>query len=278
MSAASGLPEPRTPEGRSGLAAILADPGGSVIAFDFDGTLAPIVADPDAARAHPDAVRALRRLAPCVDSVVVVTGRPAATAAEYADLGGLPGNVTVLGHYGWERWQAGSVRAPDPAAGLALVRAELPDLLAGEPGAWIEDKHLAVAVHTRRAEDPSGAFDRLRGPLGDLADRAGLAVEPGRLVVELRPPGMDKGAALEAFAGEREARAVLFGGDDLGDLPGFDAVDTLRRRGVVAVTVCSSSDEVTALAERADIVVDGPEGVAALLDALATALGAPALG
>lgn len=269
----TGLPRPRTPEGRAGLDAIRAHPASVVIALDFDGTLAPIVADPEAARAHPDAVDALRRLAPLIGAVAVVTGRPAA-AAEYGRLAGLPGNVTVLGQYGWERWHAatGDVTAPEPPSGLALVRSELPHLTASEPGAWIEDKRLAVAVHTRRAADPEAAFERLRSPLRELAARAGLALEPGRLVLELRPPGMDKGAALDSFVAERGAGAVLFAGDDLGDLPGFDIVVTLRDRGVPGVTVCSSSTEVTALADRADLVVDGPPGVATLLDALAATL------
>ncbi len=275
MSDARGLPEPSTPEGRDGLATIVADPRQAVVALDFDGTLAPIVDDPTAARAHPGAVPALRRLAPLVSAVVVVTGRPAATAAEYAHLAGLPGNVTVLGHYGWERWHAatGEVTAPALPEGLSRVRAELPALLTGEPGAWVEDKQLSVAVHTRRAGDPEGALQRLRDPLTELAQRCDLTVEAGRMVLELRPPGTDKGAALQAFAVERHAGAVLFAGDDLGDLPAFDAVAMLRRGGVAGVAVCSSSAEVTELAARADLVVDGPGGVVALLEGLADAVG-----
>lgn len=268
-------PEFRTASGQAGWDAIVADPGRSVIASDFDGTLAPIVADPSATRAHPEAVRVLGELAALVDSVAIVTGRPAATAAEYGQLAGLPGNVVVLGHYGWERWQAGRVSAPEEHTGLARVRAELPRLLRDEPGARVEDKQLAVAVHTRRAGDPGGAFERLREPLADLASRSGLALEPGRLVLELRPPGMDKGTALRAFVGERAARAVLFAGDDLGDLAAFEAVEELRGEGIPGVTVCSGSDEVTELAGRADLVVDGPVGVAAFLGTLACRLRDP---
>ena len=86
----------------------------------------------------------------------------------------------------------------------------------------------ALAVHTRRAADPGSALAALRGPLGDLAERLGLAAEPGRMVIELRPPGMDKGAALRRLARERAAAAVLFCGDDLGDLPAFAAVRVMR--------------------------------------------------
>lgn len=281
----TGLPEAATPAGRAGLAAILADPGVAVIGLDFDGTLAPITSDPDAAYAHPGAVPALQRLAARVGSVVVVTGRPAGTAVSLGGLSAVRGHLTVLGHYGWERWDAasGEVTAPEPPPGVARVRAELPELLVrtGAPeGVRVEDKRAALAVHTRRVAehggDPDAVLDRLRAPLSDLAARAGLAVEPGRMVLELRPPGMDKGAALTAFVRERGARAVLFAGDDLGDLAAYDAVDALRGEDVAGVKVCSGSTEVRALAERADLVVDGPDGMVALLDTLATALGAPA--
>jgi trehalose 6-phosphate phosphatase len=60
---AARLPRPATAEGRDGLAALLADPAGALIGSDFDGTLSPIVSDPAAARAHPGAVAALKRLA-----------------------------------------------------------------------------------------------------------------------------------------------------------------------------------------------------------------------
>ena len=268
----SELPRPRTPAGRSGLSSFLANAARSVVALDFDGTLAPIVADPDAARAHPDAVPALRRLAPLVDAVAIITGRPAATAVEYGELTGVPGNVTVLGHYGWERWQAGELTAPDPPPGLEGVRAAFPHLLGDEPGAWIEEKNLSVAVHTRRCADPEGAFARLREPLAELAERNGLVLEPGRMVLEVRAPGMDKGAALEAFVAERGAHVVLFAGDDIGDLPAYDAVEAARGHGIPGVTICSSSAEVRELSGRADLIVDGPDGVIALLEALASAL------
>ena len=61
----------------------------------------------------------------------------------------------------------------------------------------------------------------------------------------------------------------LFAGDDLGDLAAFDAVDA---SGLPGVTVGSASVEVTALTDRADVVVDGPAGVVSLLDHLATSI------
>ncbi|MEU1278653.1 trehalose-phosphatase [Streptomyces sp. NPDC005805] len=272
-------PVPATPAGREGLAAVLRHPSSAVVALDFDGTLAEIVPDPEQARAHPDVVPALAALAPYVASVVVVTGRPAGVAVRYGGFAGVPGldHLVVLGHYGAERWDAvtGTVTAPDPHPGVAAVRAELPGLLESVGvwhGTWIEEKGRAVAVHTRRAEDPQAAFDALREPLAALAAEHGLVLEPGRMVLELRPPGMDKGVALTEYVKETGAGAVLYAGDDLGDLAAYAAVEKLRSDGTPGVLVCSG-DEVPDLADRADLVLAGPAAVAALLAGLAAQLG-----
>ncbi|MFI6370897.1 trehalose-phosphatase [Streptomyces sp. NPDC050546] len=269
------LPTPLTKAGQEGLDALLARPSEALVGLDFDGTLAPIVADPELARAHPEALGALVALAPKVAAVAVITGRPAEVAVRNGGFADVPGleHLVVLGHYGAERWDArsGEITAPEPHPGVAAVRAELPGLLEGS-GTWVEEKGRAVAVHTRRAADPQAAFESLREPLTALATRHGLIVEPGRMVLELRPPGMDKGVALTEFAQETGAGSVLYGGDDLGDLPAYSAVDRLRTTGTPGLLVCSGSDEVTELRERADLVVNGPEGVVRLLGALATQL------
>jgi len=271
-----GLPAPRTAEGRAGLAAIRQDPGTALIAMDFDGTLSPIVADPREARAHPGAVAGLRGLAGLVGTLAVITGRPAGEAVELGGFGSIPGLI-VLGHYGWERWEDGALAAPPPPPGVATARARLPELLAeaGAPeGTRIEDKGSALAVHTRRTADPAAALAAVADPVAGLAAATGLTLEPGRLVIELRPPGMDKGSALTALAAERKSAAILFAGDDLGDLPAFGAVRALRAAGHPGLTVCSASGEVSELAAEADLVVAGPDEVAALLSALARSLGA----
>ena len=273
MSRTQTLPVPVTREGRAGLAALLADPGHALVALDFDGTLSPIVADPATARAHPGAVPALRQVAAVIGTLAVITGRPAASAVDLGGFEAVPGLV-VLGHYGLEHWSDGALESPPPPPGVEAARAELPGLLAGAgapDGTRIEDKGHAVAVHTRQAADPQAALDRLRDPLADLAARHRLAVEPGRMVIELRPLGMDKGQALRTLVQQRRRSAVVFCGDDLGDVAAFDAVRALRGQGVPGLTVFSGSAEVTALAEAADLVVDGPDGVVALLASLAAA-------
>ncbi|MFJ1776597.1 trehalose-phosphatase [Streptomyces anulatus] len=276
------LPNPTTPAGREGLDAVLARPDRAVVALDFDGTLADIVPDPEQARAHPGTVAALAALAPKVAAVAVITGRPAGVAVRYGGFAGVPGleHLVVLGHYGAERWDAvtGTVNAPAPHPGVAAVRAELPGVLHefdSWRGTWIEEKGQAVAVHTRRAQDPQAAFETLRGPLGELAAKHGLIVEPGRLVLELRPPGMDKGVALATFVAELDAESVIYAGDDLGDLAAFAAVEKLRSEGpdgIPGLLVCSGSAEVPELAERADLSVPGPAAVVAFLAALAERL------
>jgi trehalose 6-phosphate phosphatase len=256
-----------TDQGREGLAAIVALPESALMCFDYDGTLAPIVPDPASAIPHPQAVAVLRRLTGYVGTVAIVTGRPARTAVELAAFGDVCDlhSLIVLGHYGAERWDAdtGRFETPDAPAGLRQARAELPGLLSslGLADAHLEEKGLSVAVHVRNTKDPDAAFRRLQKPLQDLAGRCGLAVEPGRRVIELRSPGMDKGRAVRRLAAERAAGAVAFVGDDLGDLAAFDEVDRLRAEGVPGLLVCSGSAEEDALASRADLIVDGPEGV-----------------
>lgn len=261
--------------------AILADPEGTVISLDFDGTIAPIVHDPEQAVADPGAVAALARLGERVRAVVVITGRPARTAVRLGGFADHPGlaRMTVLGQYGVERWDAADdvySGHPEPTE-IAEVEAALPGLLdeLGLAGARVEHKGRAIGVHTRELPDPGAAFSALLPPLSELATRHGLRLEPGRFVLEIRASGSDKGDALRDFVAEVKGRQVVFIGDDLGDLPAFDAVRDLRDRGTPGLLICSGSDEQDALADHADLIAAGPSGVAAWLTALADALDGP---
>ena len=268
------LPRPSTEAGQAGLDALVADPRHALVAVDFDGTLAPIVDRPADARPQPGALPALAALAGDVGTLAVITGRPAADAVALGGFAAVPGLV-VIGHYGWQRWQDGELTSADPPPAVAEARAALPGVLraaSAADGTWIEDKANSVAVHTRGTADPQAALDRLREPLGELAGRLGLAAEPGRFVIELRPPGADKGGALTGLVRERAARSVLYCGDDLGDLPAFAAVRSLRADGVPGCAVASANAESPQVAAAADLVVPGPEGIVALLTALASRL------
>jgi trehalose 6-phosphate phosphatase len=243
----------------------------ALIAVDFDGTLAPIVADPAASRPAPGALEALIALGEAGARLAVVTGRDAATVVRLGDLAQVPG-LRVVGLYGAETWTAGELTTPDVPESVELLRDRLPELVAGhasDPGVWVEDKRLSLVVHTRRAADPAGELARLDGPVRELAAELGLEVHAGRNVLEVRLPGFDKGAVLLALVAELDPGVVLFAGDDLGDLPAFTAVRELRARGRDAWSVAATSAEVPELAAAADVCVDGPAGVVALLAAIA---------
>lgn len=259
--------------------ALVAAASSAVVGLDFDGTLSPIVEDPEAARIHPDAGEVLTALAAQVAGIAVITGRPARQVLALGDLDEVGNRIAetgrdlhVFGQYGNERWASTSPRivSPRPPRGLAAFLRELPGELrrADAAGAFVEEKGLAVAVHTRRLPDGPQAFERLLPVLGDLAERHGLAVEPGRLVVEVRAPGMNKGRVVRTLVEDLDAGAFLFAGDDLGDVEAFEAVAELRERGLATLLVCSGSDEQHALAALADVVVDGPDGVLDLLRTL----------
>jgi trehalose 6-phosphate phosphatase len=134
-------------------------------------------------------------------------------------------------------------------------------------GVDVEDKVHSVALHTRNAPDPGAAFADLRPRARQIGADNDLEVVPGRFVLELRPPGMDKGGTLRRLVAESGVQVVVFAGDDLGDLP---AVRALRELDVAGVVVCSDSLETPdELRQAADIVVDGPAGVIELLRSMA---------
>lgn len=266
-----------SPQGEERYAALVRVAARSVVGLDFDGTLSPIVDDPSQAHIHPGAGAVLGELAREVAAIAVITGRPARQAL---DLGGLEElgaqieradkELYLFGQYGNERWSSTRRRivSPRPPHGYATYLRDLPRALrqAGAADAYVEEKGLAVAVHTRRLQDPDAAFERLRPVLVELAERHGLMVEPGKNVIEVRSGDVHKGLAVEQLVDELDAAGFLFAGDDLGDLEAFEAVERLaRERALAPLLVCSASREESALVALSDVVVTGPEGVLGLL-------------
>ncbi|MET0741097.1 MAG: trehalose-phosphatase [Candidatus Nanopelagicales bacterium] len=268
---ATALGLPVSPEGAAGVAAILDDPAGALLATDFDGTLAPIVDDPADARPAAGAVETLAALAAHVGRVVVVTGRPAQLAVDLGGIRAVPGAV-VLGLYGAERWQDGTLTPAAPPNGLSQARREVEVVIDAFPGVSIEDKGATFAVHTRTSAEPSASFAALRPRIEAIAAACGLRVAPGRFALEVHGLDHDKGEALESIATQTAARAVVYCGDDVGDLAAFATVRRLRTRGIAGLTVAARSDEVPAAAADADLVVDGPSGVVDFLQRLLAAL------
>lgn len=253
--------------------AIAEDPDGVLVCLDYDGVLAPIVDDPAEARPLPGTIEAVGEIARRVGLLAVVTGRPARTVVRLASLDALSGHrVVVRGAYGVERWDArtGEFDEPPPPVEIEQARAALTALVDQEGhGVALEEKGRALAIHTRRAGDPRGAFDRLRPQVAELAERLGLRFEPGRLVLEVRQLGVDKGAAVRELAGALPtggpARTILYAGDDLGDTPAFEAARELGASGVTVLRIGVQSAETKWPDGLVDVLVDGPEGLLALL-------------
>lgn len=233
---------------------------------DYDGTLAPIVDDPARAVALPAALDALRELVDVVRLVAVVSGRPVSFLREHLPIEG----VALVGQYGLERLVDGDIVAdprtapyvPDVASAAEEAEQRWPELLIERKG------KIACTVHWRaRPHHPSAT------ELQRLADRHGLVTLSSRLACELRPPvPVDKGVAVAQLLGTPQLEAAVFIGDDRGDLRAFDALDRRQLEDdgeFTGVRVAVGSPEAPPeLLERADVIVDGPEGVAAFLSSL----------
>jgi trehalose 6-phosphate phosphatase len=239
------------------------------VVVDFDGTLAPIVDDPAAARPLPETRDVLGRLVGRLGRVAVVSGRPAAFLARALPAPGL----VLVGQYGLERWQDGrGVADPRALSYAEAVASAAADAEASLPALVVERKGvIAVTLHWRvvpALEDEAFALG-LR-----LADRYGLALQPGRLALELRPPlPVDKGTATEELADG--FHAALMAGDDHGDVAAFAALDRLVAGGRLAYGLrigVRSSEAPPSLLEASDYQVDGPGGVVTLLARLEAGL------
>jgi trehalose 6-phosphate phosphatase len=241
---------------------------GALIATDFDGTLAPLVPDPQDSRPFPGAVAALAALAGRGAQVAVITGRDARTVVRLGGLAAIP-HVVVAGLYGLETWTDGTLDTPATPASIERLRERLPALVAAgvDPDVWVEDKRLSLVVHARKAHDPHAALAALDRPVRELAGGLGLEVHPGADVLEVRLPGYDKAGALARLAAGRPA--ALYLGDDLGDLPAFAQLRTLREAGVAAYSVGVRSSGVAELHGATDVEVADPAAVVELLRALA---------
>ncbi|AQP49517.1 trehalose-phosphatase [Tessaracoccus flavescens] len=251
-------------------------PSETLLALDFDGTLAAIVPNPEDSRLHERSAEALTVLASRLGHLAIITGRGVETVRRLARLDERPAlkGLIVLGGYGAERWEVGASftsQAPRPEAiAAALPRVEAAISGSGFSGVEVEDKGQALGVHTRPSNDPAGAYKALLPRLVAIAGDLGLTLEPGRSVLELRTSKVTKGDALRELIAETGARVVAMCGDDLGDLPAFEVLQEARGEGVVACRVVSGSTEQVAVAEQADLLADGPDGMADWLQHLAT--------
>jgi trehalose 6-phosphate phosphatase len=238
------------------------DPKHTAILSDFDGTLAEIRVDPGAVRPLEGVAELLAGLGHDYATVAIVSGRPAGFLR-----GLLPSGIEVSGLYGLEAVRDGEqVDHPDaepwrPVVAEAVERARID----GPRGMGIEPKGLSVTLHYR--SKPALEADVLRWADAE-AERSGLEARRAKRSVELHPPiAADKGTAVLRLAAG--ADRVCYLGDDLGDLPAFEALRQLATRGADVLGLAVGSAELDpAVRAAADGEVDGPAGARDFLASL----------
>lgn len=226
--------------------------------LDFDGVLADIAPEPDAAVIRPGLADLLLALGARLGRVAVISGRP----VSYLDAM-VPAAIDIVGLYGLERRTAGALHTLGEAEQYRAAVGELVEVAGAEFGAAVvEPKGLSLTIHYRN--DP-GLAPRMQEWVAEQAERTGLEARRAKRSFELHPPiTQDKGTALVELADGLDP--VAYVGDDLGDLPAFDGLDRLAARGVVTLRVAVDSAEAPPiLRSRADVVVDGPAGAEDLL-------------
>lgn len=242
--------------------------------LDVDGTLAPVCEHWDQATV-PEATREIvAELARHCGMVAFVSGRP------LVDLGRMTGrdDLPAAGNHGLELRRAGEAGGPLPE-----VAAHLPALAAliarwaprfHEEGILVEDKGATVSFHYRTCPDPERAARLLMDEVAADARAAGLRPSPGRMVLEVRPPvDADKGTAVTELLGDRpELSHAIFFGDDVTDADAWRALARMADNGRLDLSMAVlaiSAETAPGLDERADVIVDGTDGVAAALMLLA---------
>jgi trehalose 6-phosphate phosphatase len=214
----------------------------TMLALDFDGTLAPIVAERDRAAMRPGTRRLLRAVArryPCV----VISGRSRADVARRVR--GVP-LVAVVGNHGMERGTK-----PTATRRVRRWRDRIEAALRGEPGVAIEDKGLSLAVHYRASRRKRRARERI---LEAVAPLRGVRLVGGQYVLNVLPEGAPhKGLALERERARLGCDTAIYLGDDETD----EDVFALRQPGrLLAVRVGRRAGSAAAYYVRAQRDVD----------------------
>jgi trehalose 6-phosphate phosphatase len=205
-------------------------PAGAALFLDFDGTLVELAEAPDLIRVPAALPDLLARLSERLGGrVAILSGRALADLDRHLGRCGL----ALAGSHGLElRLPGGRTLAGAAPAALADARGEIVEFAAARPGLLIEEKPASIALHYRRAPERA---DEVSTFLVALAARTGLLLQHGKMVIELRPPGADKGDALRRlmaeppFAGARP----LFVGDDLTDEDAFAAAASMGGAGLL---------------------------------------------
>ncbi|EKT76574.1 trehalose-phosphatase [Rhodococcus opacus] len=190
-----------------------------LVASDYDGTMAPIVSDPEKAFPHAESVRALRALASLAGTTAaVISGR---ALKDLAALSRLPAEVQLVGSHGSE-FDIGFIHAIDADAKKLLgeITEELTRIATLHAGTSVEAKPASVALHVRNADAEEGAL-ALAAVRADAGQRVGVQVTEGKSVIELAVVATDKGHALDLIRHQDGATAAVFVGDDVTDEKAF---------------------------------------------------------
>jgi trehalose 6-phosphate phosphatase len=249
------------------------NPARSAVLLDVDGVLAPIVQHPDDAHVPETTRRPLINVARRYGVVACVSGRRASDARRIVALG----SIAYLGSHGSEVLRPGAVAPdvdPEMQAWSRRVQTFADDAF-GEDlrrlRVRLEDKEAIAALHWRGVPDEDEAQAAVEA-VAARAERAGLTTHWGKKVLEIRPPlRIDKGAGVVGLLRDRDLAAAVYVGDDVTDVDAFrgltELVDAGRLGHAVRIGV-RSEEGPPALAEMADAMVDGTDGVRELLKAL----------
>jgi len=198
--------------------------------LDMDGVLAPLAPTPEAVVPDGRRTAVLKALSERFPGrVAILSGRTIAEIDRISEASVAPAS----GVHGLERRRAdGSLIRAEAAPSVRTAVAAFEDFARGRPGLIVEDKAVSAGLHYRGAPAEAEAAEALARR---LADETGLALQGGKLVVELKTPGTDKGTALTAFMAEPPfAGAVpVMVGDDLTDEHAFEAATALGGFGVL---------------------------------------------
>jgi trehalose-phosphatase len=189
------------------------------VACDYDGTLAPIVADPTNAVPLPEAVAAVRALAALPQTTVaVVSGR---ALRDLATLSRLPSEVHLVGSHGSE-FDIGFLQrlAPELVELRTHLQHEIEKIVMDKPGVRLEPKPASIAVHVRNAE-PDIAQEVIEALKSGPGAWPGVHVSHGKQVMEMLVVATHKGTAIDALRMQIAASAVLYMGDDVTDENAF---------------------------------------------------------
>jgi trehalose 6-phosphate phosphatase len=250
-----------------------ADPARSAVLLDVDGVLAPIVQHPDDAYMPESTRRPLIEVAKRYGVVACVSGRRASDARRIVALG----SIAYLGSHGSEVLRPGSV-APEVDREMQAWTRRVQKFAHEAFGdelrrlrVRIEDKEAIAALHWRGVPDEEAAQKAIEEVAAD-AERAGFTTHWGKKVLEIRPPvRIDKGAGIVGLLRDRDLAAAIYVGDDVTDVDAFHGLTELVEAGRLghAVRIGVRSDEgPAALAETADAMIEGTDGVRELLLAL----------